>query len=181
MRAVKVILLAVVGLLVLADFSWRIWVWNSESSYRAQFKFGYFYTNGVACVGIEEAKTGKPLLINWDFGDGEKPGEVSYFFHGTNILDVYLKKDKPPRYRFIFHGPDKSEVWWMNIGGEPSFSERVSYDTNGNRSNFEVWYAETWHSVDRRNDTNGIVINGQWFRLKKDANGMWTTEMKTNQ
>lgn len=80
MKTFKHILLVVGVLLVLADVSWRILIWRSEAPYRAQFKFGHFYTNGVACLGIEEAKTGKPVLIDWDFGDGEKPGEVSYFF-----------------------------------------------------------------------------------------------------
>ena len=49
-------------------------------------------------------------------------------------------------------------MWWLNLGGEPSFTERISYDTNGNRSNFEAWYAGAWHQVDRRDEHNGVVI-----------------------
>jgi hypothetical protein len=174
----------IIGLLLLANLGWMSWNWHYNAGLRSaakQFKFGYFYTNGVACVGIEEAKTGKPLLIEWDFGDGEKPGEISYFFQGTNVLDVYLTKNKSPRYRFIFRGPEKSEVWWLNMGGGSSFTERVSYDTNGNRSSFEVWYAGTWHPVDRRNEHNGIVIDGLWHQLAFDTNGMATIDSTNNQ
>jgi hypothetical protein len=174
MKTAKVILLAVVGLLLLADISWRIWIWHSEAPFRAQFKFEYFYTNGVASFGIEDARTSKPLLINWDFGDGEKLGEVSYYFQGTNLLDIYLKTNQLPRYRFIFHGPEKSEIWWLDRRGVGSFTERIFYDTNSDLSKHEVWYNESWQTVDRRNEKNGIVINGQWNQLAFDTNGNWT-------
>jgi len=173
----------ILGLLLLVNLGWISWNWHCNAGLRFaanQFKFGYFYTNGVRCVGVEDAKTGKPLLINWDFGDGEKPGEVSYFFQGTNVLDIYLTKNKSPRYRFIFHGSGKSEVWWLNMGGGSSFTERVSYDTNGNRSGFEIWYAGTWHPVDRRSETNGIIVEEQWHQLAFDTNGMFTIETTTN-
>jgi|SRR5665213_3437322 len=168
----------IIGLLLLINLGWMSWNWHCNAGLRSadkQYKFGYFYTNGVACIGIEEAKTGKPLLIEWDFGDGEKPGEVSYFFHGTNVLDIYLKKDQPPRYRYIFHGPEKSEVWWMDRGSG-SFTERIYYDTNGGFSKHEVWYNQTWYPVDRRNEHNGVIINGQWHQLAFDTNDMWTIE-----
>ena len=132
----------------------------------------------MACLGIEEAKTGKPVLIDLDFGDGEKPGEVSYFFHGTNILDIYLKKDEVPRYRFIFHGPGKSEVWWLNLaGGEPSFTERISYDTNGNRSNF-AGLGMLGHGIRLTGETSIMVwsLTEQWHRLAFDTNGAWTID-----
>ena len=144
MKTAKVILLAVVGLLLLADIQWRFRIWNSNAEIRAfakQFKLKTFHTNDVSAVGIVEAKTEKLLLMDWDYGDGLKPGELSYFSEGTNILNVYFRKDKPPIYRFIFHGSAKSEVWWMNMGSESSFTERVSYNTNGDHPNFEVLYA----------------------------------------
>jgi hypothetical protein len=166
-------MLVVVGVLFLADVSSRIWIWHSEATYRAQFRFENFHTNGAEVFGIEEAKTGRPLLMTFNTADGEKPGEVSYFLQGTNVLDIYLKKGEQPRYRFIFHGLGKCEVWWMNLGGEPSFTERISYDTNGNRSDFEAWYAGAWHLVDRRDNHNGIVIDGQWHQLAFDTNGAW--------
>ena len=155
-------------MLLLVDISWHIWIWKVDASLRAfskQFKLERFHTNDVSAVGIVEAKTDKLLLMDWDFGDGLKPGELSYFSEGTNILNVYFRKDKPPTYRFIFHGPAKSEVWWINMGGESSFTTRVSYDANGNCSNFEALYANTWYPIDRRNEHNGIIINGQWHQL----------------
>jgi hypothetical protein len=167
------ILLLIVNLIWM---SWNRYCNVNLSPITKQFKFRIFYTNGVECVGVEDAKTGKPLLINWDFNDGVKPGEVSYFFEGTNVLNIYLKTNQSPRYRFIFHGPKKSEVWWLNEGGASSFTERVSYDTNGDRSSFEIWHDNSWYPVDRRNGHNGIVIIGQWHQLAFDTNGMWTTE-----
>ena len=169
------LILVVVGTLFLADLSWRIWIWHSEALYRTQFRFESFYTNGAKVFGIEEAKTGRPLLVMFDTPDGEKPSEVSYFFHGTNILDIYLKKGESPLCKFIFHGPGKSQEWWMNLGGEPSFTARVSYDTNGDRSGYDVLYANAWHPIVRRGDHNGIIDDGQWQQLTVDTN-TWTVE-----
>jgi len=169
------------GLLLFANLGCMCWSWFYNASLRSaakEFKFVNYYTNDVACIGIEEAKTGKPLLINWDFGDGEKPGEVSYFFHGTNVLNIYLKKGRPPQHRFIFHGPGKSEMWWMDRGNG-SFTERIYYDTNGDFSKHEVWYNQTWYPVDRRNEHNGIIVDEQWHQLGFDMNGMWTIEAPT--
>ena len=176
MRTFKLTLLIGVFLLVLADIGWRVWMWHSEAPYRAQFKFDSLYTNGASVFAIHDARTDKLLLMTYDTADGEKPGELSYFLQGTNVLNIYLKKDKPPRYRFIFHGLGKSEIWWMNLGGELSFTERISYDTNGDRSDFEAWYAEAWHQVDRRDGHNGVVVDGQWHQLAFDANGAWTID-----
>jgi hypothetical protein len=179
MKMFSRILLIIIALLVSVDLSWRIWIWNVNTDYRAaakHVKVVGFHTNDVDGVGIVEAKTGKPLWIEWQDNRDKTPNEVSYFFRGTNVLDIYLKKNQSPRYKFIFHGPDKSEVWWMNIDGGPSFTERISYDTNGNRSNFEIWYDNSWRPVDRRNEKNGIVISGQWHQLAFDTNGLWTVE-----
>jgi hypothetical protein len=173
------ILLVIVALLLLADLSSRTWVWNVDADYRAaakHVKVVGFHTNDVDGIGIVEAKTGKPYWIEWQDKRDKTPDEISYFFQGTNVLDIYFKKDQPPRNKFIFHGPGKSEVWWMNIDGGPSFTERISYDTNGNRSDFEAWYNQAWRTVDRRNGTNGIVVDGQWHQLAFDTNGMWTIE-----
>ncbi len=176
MKTAKVILLAVVGLLLLADVSWRIWTWNANADIRVfakQFKLETFHTNDVSAVGIADAKTGKLLLMDWDYGDGLKPGELSYFSDGTNILNVYFRKDKPTVYRFIFHGPDKSETWWFDRLGKNSFEERVFYNTNGDFSRFDVWYKNAWQTVDKRNGTNGLVIDGQWCQLAVDTNRDW--------
>ncbi|HEY4416952.1 MAG TPA: hypothetical protein VGO57_14780 [Verrucomicrobiae bacterium] len=167
---------AALAVLLSANLACLIWGRHYPvdfNSVNKHFKFDTFYTNGATGYVIQDAKTGKSLLINWDFGDGEQPGEVSYFFAGTNILNVYLKNNRAPRYRFIFHGLEKSEIWWLNEGGASSFTERVTYNTNGDRSNFEIWYENGWYPVDRRNGHNGIIINGQWRPLAFDANGMY--------
>lgn len=158
-----------ISALLLADLGLRIRTWHSDASFRAEFAFRHFYTNGAKVFGIEEAKTGRPLLVMFDTADGEKPGEMSYFLGGTNILDVYLKKGEPPLYRFIFHGPGKSQEWWMNLGGGPSFTARVSYDTNGDRSDYEAWYEGEWRHVDRRDGQNGVVIDGRWHQLSPNT------------
>jgi hypothetical protein len=181
-RTVPFMFLVVLISLLLLNLGWMMWSWHMDAGLRGaakQFKFGYFYTNGVACVGIQDAKTGEPLVVEWDFGDGDKPGEVSYFFHGTNVLDIYIKKGLRTENRFIFHGPGKSEVWWLDRG-TGSFTDRISYDTNGNRADFEIWYAGAWHSVDRRNKTNGIIVDARWRQLRFDTNHMWAIKAITN-
>jgi hypothetical protein len=172
-----------IALLLLANVGFICWVWFDTADIRfaaKEFKFANYYTNGVACIVIQEAKTRKPLLTSWDFGDGIKPGEMSYFFQGTNILNIYLTKNHPPTYKFIFHGLEKSEVWWFNMGGGESFNERASYDTNGNLSNFEILYDNTWYTTEKRNGKNGIIVNSQWHQLTSDTNGMLTIEAPTN-
>ncbi len=59
--------------------------------------------------------------------------------------------------------------------------ERIFYDTNGDFSKHEIWYNQSWQTIDRRNETNGIVINGQWFCLKFDTNGAWTIDSTNSQ
>jgi hypothetical protein len=179
MKTFKLTLLIVIFLLVLADIGWRVRIWHLEAPYRAQFKFERLYTNSTDVYAIKDARTDKLLLMTYDTDDGMKPGELSYFSQGRNVLNVYYSTNRPPIYRFIFHGPMKSEEWWMNIGWAPSFTTRVLYDTNGNRSDHEVWHAGTWHSVDRRNEHNGIIINGQWNQLSVYTNGEWTIKTES--
>jgi len=100
------ILLAIVALLVLADLSWHVWIWDVNADYRAaakQVKVVGFHTNDLDGVGIVEAKTGKPLWVEWHDSHGKTPDEVSYFFHGTNVLNLYLREGKPPAYEVVFH------------------------------------------------------------------------------
>lgn len=173
MKIFKLILHIVVFLLLLVDIGWRVRIWHSETPYRSQFKFQSLQTNGTAVFAVKDARTDKLLLMTYDTEDGLKPGELSYFAGGLNVLNVYFSTNHAPIYRFIFHGPRKSEEWWMNVGGASSFTERVSYDTNGNRSDYEIWYAGTWHQVDRRDGHNGIVIDGQWHQMTFGTNGEW--------
>jgi hypothetical protein len=183
MKTAKVILLAVVGLLLFADVSWRIWTWKANVAYRAatrRIQLIDYHTNNVEGVGILEAKTGKLLWIEW-FDNGEKiPSEVSSYFDGANVFNLFPKENETLRYEAIFHGLGKSQTSWHDLG-RGLFMDRFFWDTNGVFSKMEIWYDNTWHTVDRRNERNGILINGQWCQLAFDTNRMWTIETKTNQ
>ena len=163
-------------LLLLVNLGWISWNWHYNADIRVaakQFKIEVLHTNNISGVGIVEAKTGKPLWIEWDYTtNGE---EFSYFFHGTNIFNLNLWKGKPLAYDVGFHGLGKSSVWWWDLG-RGTFIQRNFFNTNGDFSKAEVWYNEAWHTVDRRNEHNGVIINGQWHQLAFDTNGMWTIE-----
>lgn len=167
--------------LLLANFAWVCWNGRLNSiPYWAvkHFHFERFRdNNGVLCFGINDAKTGRLVLTerHLGLGDDGMPAEFDYYCRGTNVLDVFDAPGRLPLYQFEFHGPGKSQVWWLNSGGGSFFTQRISYDTNGVLSKNELWYDRAWHSVDRRNGTNGIVINGQWHRIRYDTNHMVTT------
>ncbi len=169
----------IVILLLLANLG-RLW-WNSSRhpEFRAadkQFKMYVLHTNGVSGVGIFERKTEQPLWVEWDFNNDGKADQENYYFQGKDVFDVTLSSNHPPKFSVYFRGPGKSATWWIDDGGNGSFTERIYYNTNGNFYRREVWYNEAWQVVDRRNEKNGIVINGAWRRLHLDTNGMWTTE-----
>lgn len=175
-----IILLAVVGLFFLLDISWHIWTGDTNTNFRIageRFKVVPFHTNDVLGVGIVEAETGQPLLVEWDYTNNSK--DFSYFFHGTNIFNLSLFKGKPLTYSVGFHGPGKSSVWWWDLG-RGTFIERNFFNTNGDFSKFEVWYNQTWHTAVTRNGKNGIIINGEWCQLALHTNAMWTIEAPTN-
>ena len=181
MKKINGILLYIVTLLVLADLSWRVLDWSDDANGRTSglhVNVIGIHTNDADGVEIVESKTGKPLWIEWQDKADKTPEEFSYFFQGTKVLNVYLRKSQPPLYRFIFHGPGKSEQWWLNLGGEPTFTGRVSYDTNGDLSDFDVWLNESWHAVERRNGHNGVIINGEWQQLSADTNGFFMKQSK---
>jgi len=168
-------------LLILLVF-WRSWNWPRHArpgAAASQFRFEEFHSNDVAGVGIVEAKSGKPIWIEWYFHGGCRPDVESFFLHGTNVFNLHLRENGPPQYEAIFYGPGKSQVWWGDKGSG-SFTQRISYDTNGDRCGFEVWYLGAWHPVDRRDKMNGIVVNGQWRHLAIDTNGAWTLEERTD-
>ena len=170
------------GLLLFANLGWISWIRCFNDDLRSgakQFKLVHFHTNDVAGIGIVEKITGKPLWIEWDFNHDGKPDEESYFYQGTNVFNLHLSQGQRPKYDVIFYGAGKSQVWWWDKGNG-SFTERISYDTNGNRSGFEVWYDKAWHSVVRQNKKNGVMLNGQWNELWVDTNGLWTMELSTN-
>ena len=165
------------GFLILLDIGLRIWIWSENSAYRASTKRVVvvpFHTNGMDSVGIIDTKTGKPLLLASDYGRDGKPGAVNYYFQGKDVFDIILKDGRLPRYSVSFYGPDKSQTWWLDRGGAGSFTERVFYDTNGVPSGHETWYDDAWHTVERRNEKYGVIVNGQWRPLVFDTNGLWT-------
>jgi hypothetical protein len=194
MKTAKVILLAVVGLLLLADISWRIWAWNSNAEIRAfskEFKIEILHTNDVSpwpylsgdvsAIGIIDVKTGKPIWVRWNPNDADGKDIENYYFQGQSLFSIYHTNNSPLIYNVYFRGPGKSFTWWRNSGGADTFTTRVFYDINGDLSKHEAWYDQSWQTVDRREGKNGIIISGQWTQLAFDTNGMWTTEIKTNQ
>jgi hypothetical protein len=176
MKLSKIFCSSLVSCLFLADVSWRVWAWHHYADYRAlatQFKLEVLHTNDASGIGIFYAKTEQPIWTKFDFGNGVNE---SYYFRGHDVFDVTLSSNRPPKYGVFFRGTGKSVAWWLDRGGNGSFTERIFYDTNGVFFRHEIWYNEAWHLVDRRNETNGIVIDGQWHQLLFDTNHNWTIE-----
>src|SRR5208282_940342 len=165
MGAFKTILLVICVTLVLADDSLRIWAWHDYTGSRAfarQFRLDALHTNDTSGIGIFYVKTKQPIWTKFDFSNGVME---SYYFRGKDTFDVTLSSNQPPKYAVYFRGSGKSVTWWLDRPGIGSFTERIFYDTNGDFSKYEVWLDNTWQLVDRRDGTNGLVINGQWHRL----------------
>jgi len=194
------ILLIVVGLLLLADISERSLFWlHYHSSLSKDFSnatasltntitgnpllvmVGHSNSVDGAIDGIviRKDKTSELLWTESDFDHDGKPDEASYFFHGTNMFNLFLMEGHPPEYGVIFYGTEKSKVTWLDKGSG-SFIERIFDDTNGVFSRVEVWYNETWRPIENRNGNRVIVINGQSLRLTL-TNGVWTSVSTNNQ
>ena len=75
----------------------------------------------------------------------------------------------------FFYGPGRRQVWWWDKGGG-TFTERISYDEAGNLSGHEAWYEGSWHNIERRSGSNGIIVDGQWHHLRLETNGAWSLE-----
>jgi hypothetical protein len=178
MRAFKTILLVVGVALVFTDVGWRIWDWHHYAESRAileHFKVEYMHTNDWSGIGIFDAKTSHPIWVRWDIGhDGDSTFEQHYV-EGHDVFDIVLSGNKPPKYTVYFRGPGKSGTWWLDRLGNGSFTERIFYDTNGAPLKHEVWYDNKWQLVDRRDGTNGLVINGMWHPFARTGtNETWT-------
>jgi hypothetical protein len=176
----KIPIWAIILILLLLANLGRMW-WNVSrySGLRAagkEFKIEVLHTNGVSGVGIFERKTEQPLWVEWDFNGDGKADQENYFFRGKDVFDVTFSSNRPPKFSVYFRGSGKSATWWIDDGGNGAFTERIYYNTDGNFYRREVWYNEAWRTVDRRNEKNGIIINGQWHQLTFDTNDMWTIE-----
>jgi hypothetical protein len=166
-------------LLLLANLVWMAWNLYQHADLRVvtkRFKVEVLQTNDASGVGIFERKTEQPLWTEWDFKGDSKTIQENYFSSGKDVFDITLSSNRPPRYTVFFPGPEKSGTWWLDRGGAESFTERIFYETNGVPSKQEVWYDNTWYPVDRTNEHNGIIVDGQWHQLAFDTNGMWTIE-----
>jgi hypothetical protein len=167
-------------LLLLANLGWMSWNLYRHAEYVAilasykNFKLEVLHTNDWSGIGRFEAKTEQPIWVEWSV-DG-KPMMENHYFQGHDVFDVTLSSNRPARYSVYYREPDKSITWWLDRGGNGSFTERIFYDTSGNFYKQEVWYDQSWQKVDRRNGTNGIIPNNHWFPLKRDANGVWTID-----
>jgi hypothetical protein len=177
MRAFKTILLVLGVALVFTDVSWRIWAWHHYAEGRAvlqHFKVEYMHTNDWSSIGIFDRKTSQPIWTKFNFSNDVME---SYYSQGHDVFDVTLSSNRPPKYSVYFRGSDKSVTWWLDRLGSGSFTERIYYDTNGAPSKHEVWYDNKWQLVDRRDGTNGLVINGVWHSFARTGtNKTWTVE-----
>lgn len=171
----------IVILLLLANLSWMSWNLYQHATHRAimkQFRFEVLHTNDMSGIGLFEAKSNQAIWTRFTV-DGE-PVIENYFFRGKDVFDVILSTNHSPKYSVYFHGPGKSVTWWVDDFGSGSFTDRIFYGTNGNFYKREIWYDQGWHTVDRRNEKNGIVVNGQWHQLGFDTNRMWTLAAPTS-
>ncbi len=174
------ILGATIALLLLANLGFiSLGFYDHEGERMAarRFKVEFFHTNDDSGVEIHEAKTGLPILSEWDFGNGGKPNQESYYFRGKRAFNITIKSNRPPVYTVFFAGPGKSETWWTDRGGSGTFTERIYYGTNGAFLKHEIWYGQAWHTVN--DGKKGILINDQWFHLSLDTNGLWAPDFKT--
>lgn len=181
MKAIKEIPVcaAILTLLLLTNLSWMFWNLCHQAALRdavKQFRFELLHTNGISGIGLFETKSDQPVWTRYT-EDG-KPVIENHFFDGKDVFDIILSTNHPPKYNVYFRGAGKSVTWWMDDAGSGCFTERIYYNTNGDFYKREVWYKEAWHAVNRRNERNGILINGQWHQLALDTNGLWTTDNK---
>ncbi len=160
-------------MLLAVDISCRVWVCHQFAS---RFTLAIVHTNGVSSVGIAEAKTGKLLLVEWDYADKSK--EFSYFYRGTNIFNLNVWPGRPLTYSVGFHGPGKSSVWWWDLA-RGTFIERNYFDTNGDFAKNEIWYDNSWHTVVRQDKRWGIILDGKWQQLALPTNSVWTIKGAT--
>jgi hypothetical protein len=179
MRAFKTILLVLSVALVTVDVCWHVWAWHYYAESRAvlkRFKVEYLHTNDMSGIGIYDAKSGQPIWTEFDFNHDGNPDSESYYFQGQDVFDIVLSSNRPPKYSVYFRGPGKSVTWWLDHQGIGSFTDRIFYDTNDVPAKHEVWYNNRWQLIDRRDEKNGLVIDGQWHQLALDTNRAWTVE-----
>lgn len=166
--------------LVFANLAWMMWRWIDDAAMRTfykQFRVSSTNDNDVAIIGISELKTGRLIWTKSRFVNRGSPVEEhDFYFSGEKLFSVWSKSNQPPVYSVFFRHPGKGVTWWQNRAGADIFTQRTFYDDDGTISRDEVWYAQAWHVVDRRQGTNGIIVNGQWYRLGFDTNGFWTVE-----
>lgn len=171
----------IVGLLLLADMSLMSYNVYQHATLRAavkQFRFEVLHTNNMSGIGLFRAKTDQAIWTQ--FSENNAPVIENYFFLGNDLFDVVFRSNRPPVYNVYFRGPGKSMTWWLNANGANTFTEKISYDADGRLSRSEILYDQAWHTVVRRNDKNGILVNGQWRQLRFDTNRMWAIEAPTN-
>ena len=151
--------------------SWRLYEYGAFSEDVRQLKIEAVRTDELSGIGLFVAKTREPIWTK--VREHGRPIVEKHFFGGKNVLDINLRSNRPPVFSVYFYGQGKSVTWWTDRGGSGSFTEKIHYDTNGILSRHEAWLDRSWILMDRRNGKNGVVINGEWRRIKFDTNGLW--------
>jgi len=164
-------------LLLLANLGWMSWNVHQYADRIVAaklFRVKLLNTNDVSGVVFYEVKTKQPIWSRFR-QEGGKVTETS-FYQGKEVFEIFVRSNRPPKYGVYFRGDGNSAMWWVDRGGSGSFTERVTYDTEGVPRRHEVWYDDAWHRVERRDEMNGVIMNGEWRRLRLGTNGVWTIE-----
>jgi hypothetical protein len=166
----------VITLLLLMDVGWRAWTRSGDKEgLHKLFRVVAVHTNDVEGpvdgIAIVDAKTKQPVMTKLSSGSNVQPEMINYFFQGKNVMDLALMTNGPARRGVTFYDTNGNiKVWWVDRGGRGLFTDRIFYGEGKPR--LEFCYNDTWYPAVEQDGKRGIVLDGQWRRLKL-TNGVW--------
>lgn len=172
----------VIALLLLVNLGWMLLnvVRNAERVTSANlFRVKLLKTNDVSGVGIYEVATGQPIWTRFERKTG---GLSETFFHkGEAVFDLVSSTNGQIKYSVSFLKHDRVASLWADRSGHGSFTDRVTYDAAGVPTRHEVWLGDAWCPVERRDGVPGVIVAGEWRRIRLNTNGTWTTGLGQDQ